>query len=473
MDQEGKDLGHLVDRALGDLGVGLPSSFDPRAQAAPSRGGSRWYALRAATAAGVLLVAGAASQGLWNGSVVAPTPTSQHNLLLPTVRSARAQETIPLWRTAGSGGHPWQEVVNTHPLGSLSGSEVVSAGPTGERALSVGYRDGRPLWVQTGARSQHWLAADAAGRLTGQWHLGDPGALTSLAAAGNYVYVTSGGRWAVMNAPVSSLWRSEPDPLATSSWIQALPGNPATAVLYTIDAGSEQGMFWRNSLTGPWRPEPVPGTPITELVAAGSRFWALAGGRLVVSSNGHRWTVLYTPPPGFAVTTFAVDPVGSGEVTLALESDDKLGVGPILLSRNDGATWHTLPPAWPTSSGAASLVLDPRGDVSALFGGNGGPVVIQRWNAVTKKWAVLPLPQQADVAAAGQFAALNQGDLVYADARGTVFVWTLPRGVWHALPNDPGHAPGPVSLLMGIGPRQVLAAYRNQWSIFVSGNSGG
>jgi hypothetical protein len=467
MDQEDKDLGELLDRALSTAGIGLPASFDPRTRPRPARPGSRWYGLRAAAAAGVLLAAGAASQGLWNTPVVSPTPTRAHRLALPAVNAGRAQEAIPLWIRPGSSVRPWQEVVDTHPLGQLEASEVVSEGPAGESALTVGYRGGRPVWIQRGAGSQEVLPDDSAGALPGAWRIGDPGALTSLAAAGSYVYVTEGGRWAVMGAPVSADWRPEPDPLATASWIQALPGSPTTAVLYTMDAGSEQAMFWRDSLTGSWHPERIPGTPITELVAAGSRFWALAGGRLVVSSNGYAWTDLYTPPPGFAVTTFAVDPVGSGEVALALASDDGAGVGPVLLSRNDGVTWRTLPPAWPTSSGAVSLVLDEAGDVSALFGGN-GPVVVQRWDAASDQWSILPLPAAAATASAGQLAAMSQGDLVYADPLGHVFVWTLPRGVWRALPRDPG-AFGPVSLLMGIGTDQVLAAYRNKWSIFVSG----
>jgi hypothetical protein len=465
MEWDQTDPGKLLDKALDQLDVRFPPDFDPRAyQPRRSSSGMAW---KAAVAAGILLALGTLSHGWW-----ASTPGSPGKSLAgraPTqspvkMRSFEASPGLPLW--VDTNQPAWQLVVTRS---SRTGLEVMRAVGNGHPALSVGLLKGRPVFVERGRGPRRSVTTPVGTPLAGSWVAGGNTALDSLAAAGNYIYLTTGNQWAVMNAPgIPSTWNPVPDASATWSWIQALPGAPATAVLLTEDPGGQQNLYWRKTLTGPWMRENLPGSPVTELVAAGDRFWALAGGRLVVSPDAHTWTALFTPPPGFAVTTFAVDPVGSGEIALALAPNQGPGVGPILLSRNDGLTWRTLPPAWP-SGRPTSLVLDSLGDVGALMG-SPGPVVIERWDNVTGTWQILALPPTADLSRPGLIGALSQGDLVYADAAGHIYVWTLPRGVWHALPRAPNAASVP-TLLMGIGTHQVLASYPGTWTIFVTASS--
>jgi hypothetical protein len=460
MDRDGKDPGELLDKALETMDITFPAGFDPKTY--QPRHGPRATAWKVAVAAGVLLLAGAAAHDRWT-----QVAGGARHLAAPSAHVERAMMATPagLPLYLGSGQATWSIVVR-HPAGG-SRTLVVSAVHDGRAALSTGFSGGHPVWVKRLGESPIPLQVHVGSPLSGSWVPGSDSALDSLAAAGNYTYVTNGAHWAVMGAPgVASTWQTVPDPTAGWSWIQALPGAPATAVLLTQDPGGQQGLFWRDRLTGGWSAEALPGSPVTELVAAGSRFWALAGGRLVVSRDGHTWRALFSPPAGFAATTFAIDPVGSGEIAVALAPNGGAGVGPVMLSQNDGVTWTTLPPAWPTSGRPMSLVLDAGGDVSALFGPP-GPVTLERWDAATGRWSVLPLPAGVSVTRPGLLGALSQGDLVYADPAGQVYVWSLPRGRWHVLPRAP-QAVGSPTLLMGIGTHQVLVAYPHVWAIFVA-----
>jgi hypothetical protein len=455
------DPGELLDRALARLGVRWTAGFDPRTYR-PQAVRPWGLAWRTAAAAAVLLL-GVFAESLGQGTGTRHAALSVSSLgRLSPASPVSASTPWPLWPSSKSAAWP---VVVQHRAASRVSQTIVSAGPVHRPVMNVVFVGNRPIAAARGSKIRIRLRPTVGRTQSGRWVVGGYTVLDSLAAAGNYTYLTEGRRWAVLGSPAPSTWNSVPDPTASWSWIQALPDAPATAVLLTADSGGQQGMFWRSSVRGAWHAEPLPGSPVTQLVAAGRRFWALAGGRLVVSQNGHTWTALFSPPAGFTVTTFAVDPVGRGEVALALAPDGGAGVGPMMASWDGGRTWTTLPAAWPTGGRPVTLVLDPRRDVSALFGPP-GPIVLERWVAGSRAWVIVPLPPRADVARVGELAALSQGNLVYADARGRLFLWTVASGRWHPLPPPPLPM-GSVSLLMGIGPRQVLAAYPSGWGIFV------
>lgn len=437
--------------------------------------GYKWKA--AAAALLILGAGGAASRAVWlrhpvrspvsaasaaRGKGTIPPPWSRQGLSMVA--------SVPAWSSTGVA--PLTETTLVGPVhwkGAHGNAVVVLSNRDQTRAV-VGYHNDRPAWVAGADSSPAFLSAGLTLPMAqGRWIQGGNTSINSFSASGPYVYIANGANWAVLDGRPDTHWALSPNQQAVRSAIVSLPNQPALALLLTETRSGQQTLYRRTRLSQPWQSVSLPDSPVTQLVTSGGSFWMLAGGRLLMSTNGQTWRAMYTPPTGFAVSGFAVSPNGNGDVVVSLAPDGEAGVGPILMSTDGGLHWTPLPMAWPNGSAPSALVLLPSGDVAALF--PGPPLIIERWSATSDAWRVLPLPKANDQGT-GSLSAYTNGDLLYSDAQGHLYRWLTHQQAWLPLPPPPGvHAGQPPSLLMGIGSRQVLAAYSTGWYIFVPAGS--
>lgn len=468
--------GRLLDEALEQRHIKFDLRFDPRTYQPKTLrhrgfwGRSSHFGWKAAAAAGLLLAIGA---GLHQATVPAP-PSARKSLaaakppqgLLPWSRDhLTALSTARIWM--GHGSRLWTATTfaGHYFVAGMATDEVVAEGPTPHTAVATGFSQSRAVWTDQSGTITPVPPAQMSAPLSGTWVTGGSTPLTSFNAAGPYIYVSNGPEWTVLDGHSNTHWALPPTPGTVRTTLAALPNQPATALLLTESASGQQRLYRRTSVKGTWQRTIAPAAPITEMVAAGNGFWMLADGKVLTSQGGNAWATVYAPPQGYAVSTFAIDPYGNGQLALALAPAGQTGSGPLLLSANDGQTWHTIAPAWPNGTAPSTLLLQPDGGLVAML--PGPPLVIERWDPVSGHWSIIPLPTP-NASGVASLAAATNGALIYSDATGALFRYHSASRTWSPIPLPPHvNASAVPSLLMGIGTQQVLASYPGGWYIFV------
>jgi hypothetical protein len=460
-----RDPGELLDHVLGEHGLHFPRGFDAFTYRSRRRRSAR-YGFGVGMAAAALLVA--AAYGRPNAVPVRLAPTAApssgpHN---PWVRAGLvAEASLPAWARLDT--RPLQETsYRGHVLiNGLQASLVVAL--DGQRGTSeaLAFDGNEPLWYVQGSDPQPVAAAPVMGRANGYWVAGGSTSLTSFSAAGQDIYITHGEEWALLNGQMDVHWGLDPSPTAVEGQVAALPADPARALLLTESVTGTEQLYLRTGMAAPWRAEPLPASPITQLVALKHQFWALANGGLWVSSDGQHWTLRYRPPRGFTVATFAAGQNG-GQVILAasLVPAGQAGVAPTLLSTNDGRSWRNIGLPWPNGTAPTQMVVTPSGFVAALL--PGPPALLEEWQGSGPGWRVIPLPDTTDEA--GTLTAFANGDLLYAGPHGALYRWGGATGSWIRLPSGPAGQRAP-NLLMAIGNTQAVVSYPNGWWVLVLG----
>lgn len=464
--------GRLLDEALAHSDIKFDTHFDPRTyRPKTSRHQGLSFGWKATAAAALLLAIGA---GLHQATAPAPhrasnslaaAPKAPQGLLPWSRDHLTALSTATIWM--GRPGRTWTATTFAGHLsvGAMATDEVVAEGPSPRTAVATGFNQNQAVWTDQAGTILPVPQAQVGSALQGAWVTGGPTALTSFNAAGPYIYVSNGPDWTVLDGQRNTHWALPPTPGTVRTTLAALPNHPATALLLTEGASGQQALYRRTSLQGAWQAVSLPASPITEVVAAGSGFWMLADGKFLTSQGGLSWHTVYTPPKGFTVSTFAIDPYGNGQLALALAPAGQTGSGPLLLSANNGQTWHSIAPVWPNGTAPSTLLMQPDGSLVALL--PGPPLVIERWDAVTGHWGIIPLPAP-NSSGVGSLAASTTGSLIYSDATGSLFRYHMKTSTWSPIPLPPHVKPTALpSLLMGIGPKQVLVSYPNGWYIFV------
>ena len=460
-----RDPGEVLDRLLDEHELHFDSRFDPRAWRRRRRRGPG-YALGAAAAAAALLAA--AAYGHVSRLPLALAPASRTASVQPDPWARLglvAQSSLPVWAVPHS--RPWQETLYTgHATVKGFPADVVVAVRSGpESQLAVGFENNQPVWYANGTDPVPVAQDPVTGSAAGYWVSGGLTPLSSFSAAGQDVYITHGAEWALLTGAMDVHWAMDPGAAALQSQVAALPAEPARALLLTESPTGTEQLYLRTSRSGVWQPDSMPAAPITQLVALGHQFWALADGTLYLSSDGVHWQARYQAPQGFSVATFAVGQHGSRILAaVSLAPTGQAGMGPVLLSRNDGRGWHNIGLPWPNGTAPTQMVVTPQGRVAALL--LGPPAVLEEWKGTGAGWSLIPLPQP-NTSGVGQLTAFANGDLLYADNQGALFRWQGATQTWLTLPAPPGRTNSTPTLLMAIGTHQVLVSYPDGWWVLV------
>ncbi len=464
-----QDPGELLDRLLEGQDVGLRRGFDPRAWHRRRHRRTPFAVGAAGAAAALILVA------------VLEHPASVDHVLHPPARqlaSARpqrdlwqrlgmvAENSVPLWMTPHKG--PLKEILYTgHAVvNGFQASQVVAVNAGVSTEFAVGFLNASPVWVsQKSQRPVPVSLSPVIAPAFGRWQPGGLTPLGSFSAAGPDVYITNGPEYALLNGAMNVHWAEDPASDAVKGQIVSLPSAPRQALLLTESASGSQRLYLRG-LQGQWTQVAVPNNPITQLVALGHQYWALANGTLYVSQNGTSWTTRYAPPPNFSIATFAVGERGASTfAAVSLAPLGEPGLGPVFRSTDGGLQWTNIGVPWPNGSAPQQMVVTPDGGVAALL--PGPPALLEQWTPASARWTVISLPHP-NTSGIGQLTAFSNGDLLYADSQGTLYRYLHTLSEWQPLPQAPGvPAATEPNLLMAIGDHQVLVAYPQGWWVLV------
>jgi hypothetical protein len=460
-----RDPGELLDHWLGENGLQFPRGFEAFTYR-PRRRRSARYGFGVGMAAAALLLAAAYSRPETIPVQPAPAAFPAATLRNPWTRAGLvAQATLPAWTRPGTS--PLQETsYRGHALiNGVQASLVVTLNGRHGTSQALAFDGNEPLWYVEGTDPQPVAAAPLTGQASGYWVPGGSTSLTSFSAAGQDIYITHGDEWALLNGQMDVHWGLDPLPTAVQGQVAALPADPARVLLLTESVTGTEQLYLRAAVDAPWQADPLPASPITQLVALNHQFWALANGRLWVSNDGVHWVLRYRPPRGFTVATFAAGQNG-GHVLLAasLGPAGQAGVGPTVLSTNDGGSWHDIGLPWPNGTAPTQMVVTPTGFVGALL--PGPPALLEEWQGSAQGWRVIPLPETNGTA--GTLTAFANGDLLYAGTQGALYRWVGATGSWIRLPAGPDGQVAP-NLLMAIGNSQAVVSYPNGWWVLVLG----
>ncbi len=461
--------GEILDRFLEGREIGFKRDFDPRAW---RRRHHRHvpFAVGASAAAAALIVVAVLEHPASVAHVLQP-PTRHLALARPPKDFWQrlgmvAENSVPLWMTPQQG--PLKEVLYTgHAMvNGFQASQVVAVDAGARTEFAVGFLDAEPVWVSEKSHkpvpvSLSPVVAPASGR----WQPGGPTALSSFSAAGPDVYITNGPEWALLTGAMNVHWGEDPASDAVKGQIVSLPSAPRQALLLTESASGSERLYLRG-VHGQWKEVTPPNNPITQLVALGHEYWALANGTLYVSENGSRWTTRYAPPPNFSIATFAVGERGSSTLAaVSLTPVGEPGLGPVFRSTDGGLRWTNIGVPWPNGSAPQQMVVTPDGGVAALL--PGPPAILEQWTPASSRWTVIDLPHP-NTSGVGQLTAFSNGDLLYADSQGNLYRYLHSVSEWQPLPRAPGvPASTEPNLLMAIGDHQVLLAYPQGWWVLV------
>ncbi|MBX5466751.1 MAG: hypothetical protein K6U14_04540 [Firmicutes bacterium] len=489
-------LGTALDRHFDRMGLFWDRTWHPRRRARGSRGWMQWT-LGAAAAAGMGWLAWAvvphashATSRTLSAAAKSPAeslPQSVRHLLVDVrAQNVEVRASWPVFASypvAAPTGRNWLLAGRFFADGIPGDHLSVLVDDRSDVQSAVLLRQGQPVaqvllppaaWVAAPASSRAPAApaveplatAVAAHPLSGVWVTGGVGRIESFTAAGPAVYLTRPGAWTSLSSGRAAFWDPLPDGKTGAAAIAALPAKPATALL-TVETGAGTAGFYTQDGGRHWHRWSLAATSVTQVVAMGSRFWAVVDGSLATSSDGDHWqVVLPLADSAWAVRDYAINPEDPAQVAVSLTAVNGQGLGPLLLSDNGGQTWQVLPNYPALGKTPADMVMLPGGRIAALV--NLKVPVVAEYDPQAQSWRVIPLPR--GTAPGGRLAATPAGDLFYAPPAGPLWYYQAGAATWWPIPVPA--AWGPPHLLVAVGDRQVMTAFATRWCIFVRTGTG-
>lgn len=480
-------IGKALDRALEQqLGLKFDPNFHPGAAVARKKRRWQWSMGSVAAAAGIFAVAMPVLNTIHLGKVSSANKTLAAYSVSKSVKATLGK----LGASKGWSVNGMSPIYATYPMAvptgrsmSLSGHFKVGQVVGTSLALQLNnqqhvvggtlFNAGIPVYTFRGdipgeGQSIHSQAHVPA--LQGNWINGTPTSIDSFAAAGPNIYLTHGNTWTVMSGQSTSYWAKAPgtSTVATTDTISALPSNPNQALLVEENPSGQSMGYVTTDKGRHWTPWSLGYKTVSNVVGMNHEFWAIINGTLMTSQNGSRWTSLMGLNTNrWQVEDYAIDPANPHTIAAALVPVSGNGIGPVLETMNNGATWSRVPNFPALGAAPASMVMSPTGAISALV--NLTDPVLVRYSDTRQKWMILPVPGQNNNIGIGQLAATIKGDLIYGAPGGYLYQWTKATKTWGVItpPKGTTSNTAPATPLETIGESQVLAGYNTGWYIFV------
>lgn len=480
-------IGQALDRALDQqLGLKFDTTFRPGVTVARRKRRWQWSMGSVAAAAGVFVVAVPVLNSIHPGNVSSANKTLAAYSVSKSVKATLAR----LGATKGWSVNGMSPIYATYPMAvptgrsmSLSGHFKIGQVVGNSLALQLTNRQqvvggtlfsgGIPVYTFTGdvpATGQSIHSQAQVKAMHGSWINGTPTPIDSFAAAGPNIYMTHGNTWTVMTGQSTSYWAKAPgtSSVATTDTISALPSNPNQALLFEENPSGQSMGYVTTDRGHQWTPWSLGYKTVSNVVGMNHEYWAIINGNLMTSQNGSQWTSLMTLNPNrWQVEDYAIDPANPHTIAAALVPVSGNGIGPVLETTNNGATWAQVPHFPALGAAPASMVMSPTGAISALV--NLTDPVLVRYSDSQQKWMILPVPGQNNNIGIGQLAATVKGDLLYGAPGGYLYQWTKATKTWGVItpPKGTNTNTAPATPLETIGESQVLAGYNTGWYIFV------
>ncbi|MCL5116734.1 MAG: hypothetical protein M1272_06255 [Firmicutes bacterium] len=475
-------LGELLDHALGEeMGLYFQPAWHPKFKARKRR--SRTWRIALTSAAVV-------AAGVFTLPWTLPLPQGQRAVSNTDLAAIHLPK--QLTREVGQVSHGHFGVASMTPV---YGTYPV-ANPTGHNLSVVGnfqigrvvgnslslllnnhmqieggmlFSQGTPVYSFTGSDVQGGSAIPAAGSATpvsGTWYGLEGSSVNTVSAAGAHVYVTHGNTWADL---LHKYWMNSPAaPSAqTVDSIAGLPASPDHALLLEENPSGMSRGFITTDAGHSWTEWPLGSQSVSDLIAIGSRYWAILNGTLAWSSNGSAWhNVLNLNIKRWQVETYAIDPANPSVLSVALIPISGDGIGPVLETQNGGQSWSEIPNFPAIGAAPSTMVMTTNGDIAALINAN-GPVIV-RYSAKTQQWSSFPVPAQNDNLGLGQLSASPNGNLLYAAPGGLIYQWVRQSQVWLVIAPPPGGDKGGLAAtpLQSVGNQQIMSGYPSGLWIF-------
>lgn len=306
--------------------------------------------------------------------------------------------------------------------------------------------------------------------LQGTWIKGGAGAIDAFSAAGSHVYLTRRNLWAnLTGGNTTSWWAKSPGspPSVVSDTIAALPAHPEQAVLVEESPSGQSKGFVTQNGGRTWTPWRMGTVSVSNLIAIGTRYWAIVKGTLATSLTGKTFTpVLSLNTRRWQVQSFAVNPSNPDMVVVALIPISGDGIGPVLETRDGGRHWYVLPNFPALGAAPAVMAMSASGSIAALI--NLSEPVLLTYQPASRQWSLLPVPNEGRQTGVGALAEDPAGDLIYGAPGGLIYEWERTGKLWQVIPLPSQVTPSsdPATPLQSIGNQQILAGYASGWYIF-------
>lgn len=479
-----RHIGESLDKAFDQMGLNWDHSWHP-ARMAKRRLWQRWSVGLGGLAASLGLVmlplTAITSQG--------QTSVGQQNLAAPQLNMALRKSLTALGdsRAQVDGMAP---VYGSYPLAVPTGQNYVLSGSFdwhGIHATSVAlqinnsqnvtggllFDHGQPVYGFTGSSvsSGNAIPSSKVSRsLTGTWLQGGSTGLSTFSAAANHVYLTHNNQWADLVGGVKTYWATSPGkPNSTvTDRVAALPEHPNHALLVEENSTGVSTGYVTSNGGRSWTSWAMGSASVSNLIAIGSRYWAIVNGTVASSVNGKTFTpMLPLNTNRWQVATYAVNPSNPNMLVASLIPMAGDGIGPVLETKNGGKTWAALPNFPPFGSAPSSMSMTANGRIAALV--NLSSPILLTYQPQNNHWHVLPVPVSHNaVMGVGQLAEDPMGNLIYGAPGGSIYRWSSGHKAWDVI-NPPAGAQlntSPASPLQAIGIRQILAGYNTGWYIY-------
>lgn len=480
-------IGEALDRALEQhVGLKFDTNFHPGVTVAQRKRRWQWRMGSVVAAAGIFVVALPMLNSIHRGNAASGNKTlAAYSVSTSVKMTLKKLGAIKGWSVNGM-----SPIYATYPMAvptgrslSLSGHFRVGHVVGTSLALQLNNRQhveggtifnaGIPVYTFTGNipdAGQVIHSQTQVHALRGSWINGTPTPIDSFAAAGPNIYLTHGNTWTVMNGQKTSYWAKAPGTStgATTDTISALPSNPNQALLFEENPSGQSMGYVTTDKGSHWTPWSLGYKAVSNVVAMNHEYWAIINGTLMTSQSGRQWTSLMSLNTNrWQVEDYAINPANPHTIAAALVPVSGNGIGPVLETTNNGATWSRVPHFPALGAAPASMVMSPSGAISALV--NLTNPVLVRYSETQQKWMILPVPGQNNTIGIGQLAATPNGDLIYGAPGGYLYQWTKATKTWGVItpPTGTNINTAPATPLETIGESQVLAGYNTGWYIFV------